>query len=30
MRNNEKITVASPLLPDLNEFHELLKEIWDS
>lgn len=26
----EKITVTSPLLPDLNEFHELLKEIWDS
>ena len=30
MRNNEKITVASPLLPNLDEFHELLKEIWDS
>ena len=25
-----KITVTSPLLPDLDEFHELLKEIWDS
>ncbi|WP_311440713.1 DegT/DnrJ/EryC1/StrS family aminotransferase [Hoylesella buccalis] len=24
------ITVTSPLLPDLDEFHELLKEIWDS
>ena len=24
------ITVTSPLLPDLNEFHDLLKEIWDS
>lgn len=24
------ITVTSPLLPDLEEFHELLKEIWDS
>ena len=27
MRN---ITVTSPLLPDLDEFHELLKEIWAS
>lgn len=24
------ITVTSPLLPDLEEFHSLLKEIWDS
>ena len=24
------ITVTSPLLPDLNEFHQLLQEIWDS
>ncbi|MBR5656465.1 MAG: DegT/DnrJ/EryC1/StrS family aminotransferase [Prevotella sp.] len=24
------ITVTSPLLPNLDEFHELLKEIWDS
>ena len=24
------ITVTSPLLPDLNEFHGILKEIWDS
>jgi len=24
-----KITVTSPLLPDLDEFHELLKQIWD-
>ena len=24
------ITVTSPLLPDLEEFHELLKEVWDS
>ena len=24
------ITVTSPLLPDLDEFNELLKEIWDS
>lgn len=28
--NNNTITVTSPLLPDLNEFHELLKQIWDS
>ncbi|MBR5698184.1 MAG: DegT/DnrJ/EryC1/StrS family aminotransferase [Prevotella sp.] len=27
---NKKITVTSPLLPDLDEFHGLLKEIWDS
>lgn len=26
----ENITVTSPLLPDLQEFHALLKEIWDS
>lgn len=26
----DTITVTSPLLPDLNEFHDLLKEIWDS
>ena len=31
MENNEKqITVTSPLLPDLEEFNKLLKEIWDS
>lgn len=24
------ITVTSPLLPDLDEFHELLRKIWDS
>ena len=24
------ITVTSPLLPNLDEFHEMLKEIWDS
>ena len=24
------ITVTSPLLPNLDEFHELLKQIWDS
>ena len=28
--NEKQITVTSPLLPDLDEFHELLKEIWDS
>ncbi len=27
---NENITVTSPLLPDLDEFHGLLKEIWAS
>lgn len=26
----KQITVTSPLLPDLDEFNELLKEIWDS
>ena len=25
----KQITVTSPLLPDLDEFYELLKEIWD-
>ena len=32
MNPNEKpvITVTSPLLPDLEDFHELLKEIWES
>ena len=28
--NEKQITVTSPLLPDLEEFHSLLKEIWDS
>ena len=28
--NEKQITVTSPLLPDLEEFHVLLKEIWDS
>lgn len=28
--DNKQITVTSPLLPNLNEFHELLKEIWNS
>lgn len=27
---NELITVTSPLLPDLEEFHGLLKQIWNS
>lgn len=27
---NKQITVTSPLLPNLDEFHELLKEIWTS
>ena len=26
----KQITVTSPLLPNLDEFYELLKEIWDS
>lgn len=26
----KQITVTSPLLPDLDQFHELLKEIWKS
>ena len=28
--SNNTITVTSPLLPNLDEFHEMLKEIWDS
>lgn len=28
--DQKQITVTSPLLPDLDEFHVLLKEIWDS
>lgn len=28
--NKDLITVTSPLLPNLDEFHEMLKEIWDS
>lgn len=28
--NEKQITVTSPLLPDLEEFNTLLKEIWDS
>lgn len=28
--NNDLITVTSPLLPNLDEFYALLKQIWDS
>ena len=28
--DNKQVTVNSPLLPNLDEFHALLKEIWDS
>ena len=28
--NKDKILVTSPLLPDLDEFNEMLKEIWNS
>lgn len=28
--DNSKITVTSPLLPNLEEFHDMLKQIWDS
>lgn len=30
MMDNKQITVTSPLLPNLDEFNELLKQIWDS
>lgn len=30
MNNNKQITVTSPLLPPLDEFNEMLKQIWDS
>lgn len=30
MDKKKQITVTSPLLPDLEEFHSLLQEIWDS
>ncbi len=30
MNGNKQITVTSPLLPDLGEFHDMLKEIWAS
>lgn len=29
MESNKHITVTSPLLPDLDEFNELLKDIWN-
>jgi dTDP-4-amino-4,6-dideoxygalactose transaminase len=28
--DTKRITVTSPLLPDLEDFHTLLKEIWSS
>lgn len=28
--DNKQITVTSPLLPNLDEFHEMLSQIWDS
>lgn len=28
--DNKQITVTSPLLPNLDEFHEMLNEIWNS
>lgn len=28
--NNERITVTSPLLPDLGDFNEMLTKIWES
>lgn len=28
--DNKLITVTSPLLPNLDEFNELLKQIWNS
>lgn len=28
--DNKQITVTSPLLPNLHDFNEMLKEIWDS
>ena len=30
MSENKQITVTAPLLPNLDEFNELLKEIWES
>lgn len=30
MSENKQITVTAPLLPNLDEFNELLKEIWNS
>ena len=28
--NEKQITVTSPLLPNLDDFHEMLKDIWSS
>ena len=28
--DNHQITVTSPLLPDLDELNEMLKDIWNS
>ena len=28
--SNKNLTVTSPLLPNLDDFHEMLKDIWDS
>lgn len=30
MMKDDKITVTSPVLPNLDEFHDLLRQIWDS
>lgn len=30
LKDNKLITVTSPLLPNLDEFNELLKQIWDN
>lgn len=30
MNNDKQITVTSPLLPSLDEFNTMLKEIWKS
>lgn len=30
MKKDNQITVTSPLLPDLDEFHEMLREVWES
>ena len=30
MNTDGKITVTSPLLPNLDEFNEMLKQIWNS
>ena len=28
--NNQRITVTAPLLPDLDEFYQLLQQVWAS